>query len=103
MCNDKGKKKAWTMQGTIVRASRIQEFQTKHGKPNHSAVLHIREDVNDADSAQVAVKVSGELCNYAGCVGARVVVEYIVRVFEFAKNGIQMLGNDVYATNIRMI
>jgi len=103
MSKNTGKKKLWTMRGTIVAASRIQTFQTKRGKQNQSAMLHIQEDENDADSAQVAVKVSGDLCNYAGCVGAHVAVEYIVRVFEFAKNGIKMLGNDVYATNIKMI
>lgn len=97
------KKKLWMMRGTIVGASRIMDFQTKRGKVNRSAMLHIQEDENDADSAQVAVKVSGDLCNYVGCVGARVTVEYIVRVFEFAKDGMKMLGNDVYATSIRMI
>ncbi len=92
-----------TMRGTIVGASPIQDFRTKHGKVNQSAMLHIQEDENDPTSAQVAVKVQGDMVNYVGCVGARVSVEYVVRVFEFLKNGIKMIGNDVYATSIRMV
>lgn len=93
----------WTMRGTIVGAGRVRDFQTSRGKSNQSAMLHIQEDENDPASAQVAVKVTGEQCNYVGCVGARVVVEYVVRVFSFVKDGIQTLGNDVYATSIRMV
>ena len=92
-----------TMRGTIVGAGRILDFQTSRGKTNQSAMLHIQEDENDPASAQVAVKVTGEMCNYVGCVGAHVVVEYAVRVFSFVKNGIQTLGNDVYATSVRMV
>lgn len=92
-----------SMRGTIVDAGRIQDFQTSHGKPNQSAMLHIQEDENDPSSAQVAVKVTGDLCNYVGCVGAHVVVEYVIRVFGFKKNGFKTFGNDVYATSIRMV
>lgn len=91
------------MRGTIVDAGRIQDFQTSRGKSNQSAMLHIQEDENDPSSAQVAVKVTGDLCNYVGCIGAHVVVEYVIRVFDFVKYGIKTLGNDVYATSIRMI
>lgn len=92
-----------TMRGTIVDAGRIQDFQTSHGKSNQSAMLHIQEDESDPSSAQVAVKVTGDLCNYVGCIGAHVVVEYVVRVFEFVKNGVKTLGNDVYATSIHFV
>ena len=92
-----------TMRGTIVDAGRIQDFQTSRGKSNQSAMLHIQEDENDPSSAQVAVKVTGELCNYVGCIGAHVVVEYVIRVFDFVKNGIKTLGNDVYATSIHFV
>lgn len=90
-----------TMHGTIVNAGRVKNILTSHGKSNQSAMLHIQEDESDPSSAQVAVKVTGDLCNYVGCIGAHVVVEYVVRVFEFVKNGVKTLGNDVYATSIR--
>lgn len=90
-----------TIRGTIVEAGHIQDFTTSRGKRQQSAMLHIQEDAGDPTSAQVAVKVTGDLCNYVGCVGANVVVEYVVRVFEFVKNGIKTLGNDVYATSVR--
>lgn len=89
------------MRGTIVGAGHIQDFKTARGDARQSAMLHIQVDAGDPASAQVAVKVTGDLCNYVGCVGANVVVEYVVRVFEFVKNGIKTLGNDVYATSIR--
>lgn len=92
-----------TMRGTIVEAGHVQDFTTTKGKRQQSAMLHIQEDENDPSSLQLAVKVSGDLCNYVGCVGARIVVEYIVRVFEFVKDGVKSLGNDVYATSIRMV
>lgn len=103
MKKDTNKKALWTMRGTIVGASHIQDFKTLKGKKNQSAMLHIQEDENDPDSAQVAVKVSGDLCNYVGCIGAHVLVEYVVRVFDFKKNDIHMLGNDVYATRINFV
>lgn len=92
-----------TMRGTIVEAGHVQDFVTAKGKRQQSAMIHIQEDENDPTSPQVAVKVSGDLCNYAGCVGAHVVVEYVVRVFRFVKDGIRSLGNDVYATNIHFV
>lgn len=92
-----------TMRGTIVEAGHIQDFVTTKGKRQQSAMLHIQEDESDPASPQLAVKVSGDLCNYVGCVGARVVVEYMVRVFGFVKNGIRSLGNDVYATSIHFV
>lgn len=100
MLRKKGKRTLWTMKGTIVGASKIQDFHTKSGKTKQSAILHIQENAGDASSAEVAVKVTDELCNYVGCIGARVVVEYVVRVFNFMKDGIQSIGNDIYATNI---
>lgn len=92
-----------SIRGTIVAAGEIQDFRSKRGKVEQSAMLHILEDENDPNSAQVAVKVKGDQCNYVGCIGSRVVVEYVVRVFDFVKNGIKTLGNDVYATSIRMV
>lgn len=100
------KKTIRTIRGTIVGASRVRDIVTKRGKRNQSAMLHIREDAGNGNSAQVAVSVSGELCNYVGCVGARVTVDYVIRVFEIKdkdKKGIKAFGNDVYATSINMI
>lgn len=101
--NNKTKYTHRTMHGTIVDAGRILDFRTSRGKSNQSAMLHIQEDENDPSSAQLAVKVTGDMCNYVGCIGAHVVVEYVIRVFDFVKNGIKTFGNDVYATSIRMI
>lgn len=101
--NDKHKQALKTMRGTIVEAGHIQDFITTKGKRQQSAMICIQEDENDPNSPQMAVKVTGDLCNYVGCVGARVVVEYMVRVFSFMKGGISSLGNDVYATSIRMV
>lgn len=98
----KNVRKVKTMRGTIVAAGRIQDFYTQKGKRQQSAMLHIQDDSCNASTEELAVKVSGDLCNYVGCVGANVVVDYVVRVFECVKNGIQTLGNDVYATSIRM-
>ena len=97
------KKCLLTMHGTIVEASRVQDFLTLKGQKRQRAMLHIRENAEDESSAEVAVKVTGELCHYVGCIGARVTVEYIVRVFHFAKDGTPSLGNDIYATSIRMV
>ena len=101
--SNKTKQALRTIRGTIVEAGHIQDFTTTRGKRQQSAMLHIQEDENNPDSPHLAVKVSGDLCNYVGCVGAHVVVEYMVRVFGFVKNGIKSLGNDVYATSVRMV
>lgn len=99
----KNRHKAWTIQGTIVGASRVQDFTTQKGRKNQCAMIHVQESAEDDCSQQVAVKVTGELCNYVGCVGARVAVDYVIRVFEFVKNGATLLANDIYATQIRMM
>ncbi len=104
MVKSKDNKKLRTLSGTIVGASGVKDFRNAYGKEGHSAMLHIREDADgNLRPLEVAVKVSGDLCNYVGCVGARVAVDYVVRVFEFVKNGMRMLGNDVYATHVRML
>lgn len=103
MTKSTSKKALRTINGTIVGASQIQDFKTQKGKVNQSAMLHIQEDENDPCSAQVAVKVTGDMCNYVGCIGTQVTVDYVVRVFDFAKNGRQMLGNDIYAINIHRL
>lgn len=89
-----------TMRGTIVAAGHVEDF-ISHGKHDQSAMLHIQEDAGNPASAQVAVKVHGDMVNYVGCIGARVVVEYVVRVFDCKKKGIPTLGNDIYATSIQ--
>lgn len=96
-------RKHWTIKGTIVRATQVQRISTKKGKNNHSAILYVQQDANDPGSPQVAVKVTGDLCNWVGCIGARVMVEFVIRVFDFDKNGITMMGNDVYANSIRIL
>ena len=91
--------------GIIADATTVQSFQKKDGTKSQSAVLHLMEICNNPHPLELAVKVTGELVNYAACVGMTVEVEYINRVFVFRdkQTNRKCLGNDVYAHSIRVV
>ena len=93
------------IKGIIAGASSVERFTKKDGTESKSAMLYIQELSNDAHPNEVAVKVTGDKTNYAGCMGMEVEVEYVVRVFEFRdkKTGGKTYGNDVYAHAIEII
>lgn len=88
--------------GTIIDASKVVSVKLKNGKTRTQAVLHIQN--SDADGCQeLAIRVTDELCNYVGCIGMKVAVDYAVRVFKRKKDNIDTLNNDIYATCITAI
>ena len=91
--------------GIIAGATTVERFEKKDGTKNQSAVLHLMEISKDPHPLELAVKVTGELVNYAACVGMTVEVEYINRVFVFRdkQTNRKCLGNDVYAHSIRVV
>ena len=91
--------------GIIAGATTVERFEKKDGTKNQSAVLHLMEISKDPHPLELAVKVTGELVNYAACVGMTVEVEYINRVFVFRdrETGRKRFGNDVYAHAIRIM
>ena len=91
--------------GIIAGATSVERFTKKDGTESKSAMLHIQVVSNDRYPEEVAVKVTGENAEYAGCTGMLVDVEYVVRVFAFAdkKTGGKTFGNDVYARTIKII
>ena len=91
--------------GIIADATTVQSFQKKAGTKSQSAVLHLMEICNSPHPLELAVKVTGELVNYAACVGMTVEVEYINRVFVFRdkQTNRKCLGSDVYAHSIRVV
>lgn len=88
--------------GVIAAATAIKQFQKKDGTLSDQATLHIQQVTNDVYPQEVAVKVTGELAQFARMVGYNVEVDYVVRVFYFTKQGEQMIGNDIYARNIKV-
>lgn len=88
--------------GVIAAATAIRQFQKKDGTFSDQATLHIQQVTNDVYPQEVAVKVTGELAQFARMVGYNVEVDYVVRVFNFTKMGEQMIGNDIYARNIKV-
>lgn len=100
---EKNTKKTNTICGTIVGASQVESIEDSKGQRKPSAMLHIRELDRGCGTCEVAVKVTGDLCNWVGCIGARVAVDYVVRVFDFVRSGLPWLGNDIYARSIRMM
>ena len=91
--------------GIIAGATTVERFEKKDGTKNQSAVLHLMEISKDPHPLELAVKVTGELVNYAACVGMTVEVEYINRVFVFRdkQTNRKCFGNDVYAHAIRIM
>lgn len=89
------------IKGSIVAATQIERFTKKDGTVGESAMLHIQEISNDAYPRELAVKVTGELAQYARCLNMEVEVDYVVRVFQFKKGGNDCIGNDIYARSIR--
>ena len=88
--------------GVIAAATAIRQFQKKDGTLSDQATLHIQQVTGDVYPQEIAVKVTGELAQFARMVGYNVEVDYVVRVFNFTKMGEQMIGNDVYARNIKV-
>lgn len=88
--------------GVIAAATAIKQFQKKDGTLSDQATLHIQQVTNDVYPQEVAVKVTGELAQFARMVGYNVEVDYVVRVFNFSKQGEQMIGNDIYARSIKV-
>ena len=89
------------IKGVIKDTTQVQQFKKKNGETNVKCVLHIVAPGDDPHPEELAVTVCGNLTLYARVVGEPVEVEYVVRVFPFEKNGVTMLGNDIYATNIK--
>ena len=89
------------IKGTIVSATAIEQFTRKDGSVSESATLHIQQVSNEPYPQEVALKVTGDLAQYAKCINMEVEAEYIVRVFTFMKGGKRCLGNDIYARSIR--
>lgn len=87
--------------GVIKAATQVQQFSKRNGETNVKCVLHIVALHDEPYPQEVAVTVCGGLTLYAAAVGSPVMVEYIVRVFPFEKNGTTMYGNDIYATDIK--
>lgn len=88
--------------GVIAAATAIRQFQKKDGTFSDQATLHIQQVTGDVYPQEIAVKVTGELAQFARMVGYNVEVDYVVRVFNFTKMGEQMIGNDIYARNIKV-
>lgn len=88
--------------GVIAAATAIKQFQKKDGTLSDQATLHIQQVANDVYPQEVAVKVTGELAQFARMVGYNVEVDYVVRVFNFTKQDEQMIGNDIYARAIKV-
>lgn len=91
----------YTISGVIAAATAIKQFKKKDGTTNYQATLHIQQVTNDPYPQEVAIKVTGDLAKFAQMVGSNVVVEYVIRVFSFEKNGEKLIGNDIYAKTIK--
>ncbi|MGM9758872.1 MAG: hypothetical protein ACI30I_01990 [Parabacteroides sp.] len=91
------------IKGIIAAASAIKRFTKTDGTVSEQAMLHIRQMSEDAHPPEVAVKVTGSNAQYARMIGYHVEVEYVIRVFHFTKEGEDRLGNDIYASRIRVV
>lgn len=88
-----------TISGRIIGCTPVEQYTKRNGELSVKCVYHLRSD----DGKELAVSVHGDLTNYAGNLGMNVEVEYVNRVFEFERNGKNWYGNDVYATDIKMV
>ena len=88
------------IEGKIVTCTPVVQFAKKDGSTGVKCLMHVRAEGEQSYPQEVAVTATGNLTRFASCVGQKVVVEYIVRVFQFVRDGIQCLGNDIYATDI---
>ena len=100
MVNTKAKRLIRTLSGTIVDASQVVPIRKRGGATGTRAVLHIQEPENDG-CRELAVVVTDDMCQYVGCVGMKVVVDYVVRVFDRVKDNVRTLCNDIYAISVR--
>lgn len=103
-----------TIKGEIVGCSELEQFTKKNGEWSAKCVLHIvgidvdndavthRGD-NHPGHAEKAIVCAGDNTNWLGCIGTKVEVKYIHRVFEFINHGRKWFGNDLYAISIKGI
>ena len=84
--------------GTIVACTHVQQYTKHNGEVSVKCVYHLRDD----EGRELAVSATGELTNYVGMVGVRARVTYVCRVFGFDRAGKDWIGNDVYATDIKI-
>lgn len=106
MKNIKLKKRIQSMSGVIFEASDIWRVKDRKGRLLNKAILHIKKEFADSPDEEPegkAIYVSGDLCNYVGCIGARVKVEYFERVFSFIRNGVHLFGNEYFARTIKRV
>ena len=92
-------KKIEKIVGAIAACSKVETFAKRNGSTSQKCMLRIES----ADGAERAITVTGDLVNWAGCLGLRVEVEYVHRVFPFVRNGSTWFGNDLYALRIKSI
>lgn len=85
--------------GKLAACTRVEQFTRFNGEPGVKCVFHIV----CADGRERAVTATNDLTNWAGCIGADVEVELVNRVFNCHHNGMDWLGNDMYALNIKSI
>lgn len=82
--------------GKIAACTKVESFVKRDGKASRKCVLCIESP----EGSKRAITVTGDLVNWAGCLGMRVEVAYVHRVFPFARNGSTWYGNDLYAVSI---
>ena len=90
-----------TIYGVIKAVTPVKQFTKRNGEDNVKCVFHIMALHDETHPQELAVTACGGLTLYAAAVGSPVQVEYVVRVFEFMKDGQPCFGNDVYATDIQ--
>ena len=89
--------------GVIANSTPVTEFVKKDGTKNCQVTLHIQQCDGTPYPAEVAVKATGPLTNYARCVGEKVRVYVACRVYTSVKEGRVHIGNDIYARAIFLL
>ena len=82
--------------GTIAACTKVESFVKRDGKVSRKCVLC----VESPEGAKRAITITGDLANWAGCLGMKIEVEYVHRVFPFMRNEATWYGNDLYAVRI---
>lgn len=88
------------IEGTIVDCSQIVQYTKTDGTAGVSCMIHVKSNDQVQYPMEVAVKATGDMTRFATCVGQNVVIEYVVRVFSYVRDGIKCLANDIFATHI---
>ena len=92
-------KKTERISGTIAACTKVETFTKANGSKAQKCVFRIMS----FDGTERAITVTGDLVNWAGCLGMKIEVEYVHRVFPFMRNGATWYGNDLYAVRIESI